>query len=111
MFKLELINPINVSQYPTVKIKIESVEDIYEVEAINILGGIITHYEKGSPTTCVVPIGLGEVTPGMLLSHITCIITSAMALAVKSEIPEHIIREIAYLAVNEGLNSNQMILD
>jgi hypothetical protein len=68
-----------------------------------VFGGAIAEYTKNSPTTCVIPLIVGDVTPGMVFSYISTTLTCAMNILSNVGLPMDILKDIAHTAIDEGL--------
>jgi hypothetical protein len=109
MLNFDTQSPVNINKARKVKVNIESPQGDFNAEAINVFGGIISNYNKTDPGVIVTPFGFGEITPGMLFSHIASLVACALAIAIETEIPIDILKTVALKAVDEGLSGNYII--
>jgi hypothetical protein len=91
-----------------INVKIETLEECIVGNGINVFGGIIDEYDSKSPLTLVRFFGMGEMTPGMLLSYVSGFVTIAMQLSLECGLPKEIIRQVANTAIEEGLNGKNI---
>lgn len=71
---------------------------------LNMFGGIMNQYEpdKGVP---IIPLIVGQISPGMLISYISAMTTIAVEMLKETQIPEKELRKILDIAINEGLKN------
>jgi hypothetical protein len=105
MFQFNINKPEDISD-PKVKLTIEYGDgEQVVIQVMNIFGGIIADYKKDSPFTCVVPVVVGNLTPGMIFSYISGLLTCATSILKDTEIPKELLQDMAYMAIEEGLSS------
>lgn len=108
MIKFEIVKPKEIDIEQKINIKIETQEECLSKNGINFFGGIIDEYDSRSPMTLVRFFGMGEMTPGMLLSYISGFVTVAMQLSLDCGLPKEIIKQVATIAIDEGLNGKNV---
>ena len=76
---------------------------------INFFGGFMSSYEPDNPGVPIVPIVIGQISPGMLMSYISALTTMAVEILKDTNIPEEILRELLKRAIDEGLNGKVVL--
>jgi hypothetical protein len=108
MVKFNIVKPKAINNEHKINIKIESPEECIIKYGINVFGGVIDEYDSKNLLTLVRFFGMGEMTPGMLLSYVSGFVTMAMQLSLENGLPTEIIRQVAMVAIEEGLNGKNI---
>jgi hypothetical protein len=103
MLQFDILKPSELSKKPEVKVTIEYDGEVISMDVFSVFGGAIVEYIKDSPTTCVIPLVAGDMTPGMVFSYVSSMLTCAMDILNKVGIPKDLLKDIAHIAIDEGL--------
>ena len=101
--QFEIHKPSEIDKIPKVKVTIEYNGEVISMDVLNVFGGSIAKYTKNSPTTGIIPLIVGDITPGMVFSYISTTLTCAMSILNNVGVPRDILKDIAHAAIDEGL--------
>jgi len=100
----KLCNHREIDPDERISIIIESPDDEFETHRpLNLFGAIINDYDPDSSVP-IIPLVVGQISPGMLMSYLSAMTTIAVEMLKDTDIPREVLKELLQRAVDEGLN-------